>query len=178
MRSLDAVLFRLKYIVLRYNFDMPTSSRASQRERLQTLAEFRYVLRQFLQFSEDRAITAGLLPQQHQLLLHVAGAPHGVEPTVTYAAERLGLRHNSVVELSKRCEDSGLIYRTHDPADLRRVLLQVTPHGRHILDVLSDAHERELSELLPTLVRTLQGIRKSAGGAVTAKVGRLKGAER
>jgi GAF domain-containing protein len=42
------------------------------------------------------------------LLLQLAGAPAGVETTVSYAAERLGLRHHTVVELSKRCEDAGL----------------------------------------------------------------------
>ena len=58
------------------------------RVRLQNLAEFRYELRQFVQFSEGCAVEAGLDPQQLLLLLQLAGAPDGAETTVSYAAER------------------------------------------------------------------------------------------
>lgn len=155
---------------------MTKSLQAKDRQRVQTLAEFRYALRQFLHFSEARAVDAGLHPQQHQLLLHIAGAPDDVETTVSYAAERLGLRHHSVVELSKRCEEAGLIRRTHDSSDGRRVVLQVTAEGQRVLRTLSEDHERELHELLPTLIRTLTQIRsshkrsaKSAGSAALTK---------
>src|SRR5271170_3237277 len=139
---------------------MAKSFLSIDRQRMQTLAEFRYALRQFLHFSEDRVAEAGLLPQQHQLLLHVAGAPDGVETTVSYAAERLGLRHNSVVELSKRCEEAGLIHRRQDTSDRRRVVLQLTAKGQRVLRALSVDHERELSELVPTLIEALTQIRR------------------
>jgi DNA-binding MarR family transcriptional regulator len=134
---------------------MANAAHSTDRQRVQTLAEFRYTLRKFLQFSENRAEDAGLHPQQHQLLLHIAGAPDNVETTISYVAERLGLRHHSVVELSKRCEAAGLIRRTHDPADRRRVVLHITRAGHKILQALSDDHERELSELFPTLLKAL-----------------------
>ena len=140
---------------------MTKTLQSADRQRVQTLAEFRYALRKFLQFSEKRAEDAGLHPQQHQLLLHVAGAPEGVETTVSYVAERLGLRHNSVVELSKRCEEAGLILRTHDTSDRRRVVLQITAAGHKILRALSDEHERELYELVPTLLKAQTQIRSS-----------------
>jgi DNA-binding MarR family transcriptional regulator len=138
------------------------------RKRLQTLAEFRYTLRQLLQFSERCSTEAGLHPQQHQLLLHIAGAPDDAETTVAYVAERLGLRHHSVVELSKRCEESGLIRRKQDTTDRRRVVLHVTAKGHRILRALSDDHERELHELLPKLVRALTHIRTSNARSVGA----------
>jgi DNA-binding MarR family transcriptional regulator len=131
------------------------------RRRLQTLAEFRYALRQFLHFSERCSAERGLHPQQHQLLLHIAGAPDGVETTVSYAAERLGLRHHSVVELSKRCEEAGLIQRRHDTSDRRRVVLHVTAEGQRLLHALSEDHERELHELAPRLIQALRLIRSS-----------------
>lgn len=126
------------------------------RKRLQTLSEFRYSLRQFLLFSEQRADWAGLHPQHHQLLLHIAGAPDGVETTVSYAAGRLGLRHHSVVELSKRCEEAGLLLRLPHADDRRRVMLEVTAKGERVLRVLSTDHERELRELLPQLIESLR----------------------
>src|SRR6201990_345899 len=121
--------------------------------RLKNLAEFRYELRQFLQFSESCSAEAGLHPQQHQLLLQLAGAPDEVETTVSYAAERLGLRHHTVVELSKRCEEAGLIHRHQDLNDRRRIQLRVTAKGQRVLRILSEDHERELHELGPRLIR-------------------------
>src|ERR1700709_1685268 len=86
---------------------------------LQALAEFRFHLRTFLHFSEQAATKANLHPQQHQLLLQVAGAPDGTVTTIAYAADRLGLRHNSVVELANRCVAEDLLCRTEDTADRR-----------------------------------------------------------
>ena len=127
---------------------------------MQTLAQFRYAVRQFLQFSEQRALAAGLQPQQHQLMLQIAGAPAGVETTVSYIAERLGLRHHSVVELSKRCEVAGLIHREQAETDRRCTVLTLTPLGRQVILALSEDHERELSELVPTLIHSLTQIRR------------------
>src|ERR1035441_5547840 len=84
---------------------------------LRTLAEFRFELRRFLHFSEYAAVQAGLHPQQHQLLLQVAGAPESVVVTIAYAADRLGLKHNSTVGLVDRSESEGLLARTTDPTD-------------------------------------------------------------
>src|ERR1700733_12617747 len=138
---------------------MLKNAQLENRLRLRNLAEFRYELRQFLQFSEEGAVDAGLHPQQHQLLLQLAGAPDEVETTVSYAAERLGLRHHTVVELSKRCEEAGLIQRSHDTPDRRYVVLRLTAKGNRVLRALSEDHERELSELVPTMVRALTSIR-------------------
>jgi DNA-binding MarR family transcriptional regulator len=112
----------------------------------------------FLQFSERAACRVNLPPQQHQLLLQVAGAPEGTVVTVAYAAERLGLRHNSVGELITRCEVAGVILRSHDRRDRRCVLLQITPAGEKILEALSEDHARELSELGPRLIAALNHI--------------------
>jgi DNA-binding MarR family transcriptional regulator len=132
---------------------------ASSKARLQVLAEFRHQLRLFLHFSEAAVAKFDLQPQQHQLLLQIAGRPEGVAPTVGYVAERLGLRHNSVVELSMRCEEAGLILRTQDGNDRRCVLLELTPKGLRTLEALSLDHARELNELAPQLIRTLTAIK-------------------
>jgi DNA-binding MarR family transcriptional regulator len=127
--------------------------------QLRTLAEFRHRLRLFLQFSENAAQRLGLQPQQHQLLLQIAGAPDGTATTVGYAAERLGLRHNTAVELSNRSEEAGLIKRKPGTDDRRRVLLELTPKGRRLLDSLSIDHALELNEFAPQLIRTLTKLR-------------------
>jgi DNA-binding MarR family transcriptional regulator len=129
---------------------------------VERLAEFRYRLRQFLHFSEQAAASAALQPQQHQLLLQVAGAPAGTLPTIAYAAERLGLRHNSVVELANRSVDEGLLERTSDEADARRVLLRVTARGTRVLHKLAAHHRSELEVMGPALIEALTAIASTA----------------
>jgi DNA-binding MarR family transcriptional regulator len=125
---------------------------------LRTLAEFRFELRCFLQFSETAALEAGLLPRQHQLLLQVAGAPEGTTVTIAYVAERLGSKHNSAVELVDRSESEGLLVRTKDAADKRRAILRLTRKGKLLLGRLASDHARELNELAPRLAKTLKNI--------------------
>lgn len=137
------------------------------------LAEFRHELRVFLLASEEAAHQAGLHPQQHQLLLAVAGAPPDSSLSIAYAAERLGLKHNTVVELVDRCEKEGLLQRTTDREDRRRVCLKVSSRGLGILDRLSQAHWRELNSQAPNLIQALENVvRKGKNGR--GKSGRKK----
>jgi DNA-binding MarR family transcriptional regulator len=129
---------------------------------LETLAEFRYQLRRFLLFSESAALDAGLQPQQHQLLLQVVGAPENTAVTTSYAAERLGLKHNSTVELVDRSEREGLLERTADMNDKRRAILRVTRKGRLVLGRLAGDHAKELIELAPRLTKALKHISLNA----------------
>jgi DNA-binding MarR family transcriptional regulator len=91
--------------------------------------------------------------------LQVAGAPEATTVTIAYAAERLGLKHNSTVELVNRSEREGLLTRAADPDDMRRAILRVTRKGNQILARLSGDHARELNELAPRLLQTLEEIR-------------------
>jgi DNA-binding MarR family transcriptional regulator len=87
------------------------------------LAEFRYQIRRFLHFSESVARSAGLNPQQHQLLLALKGLPKGVEPNVGEIAQRLFVRHHSAVELTDRLTERQLLRKRQSRQDRRRVLL-------------------------------------------------------
>jgi DNA-binding MarR family transcriptional regulator len=79
--------------------------------------------------------------------------------TIAYAAARLGLKHNSTVELVDRSEREGLLAREADPDDKRRAILRVTRKGNQILSRLSGDHARELDELAPRLMQALKSIR-------------------
>jgi DNA-binding MarR family transcriptional regulator len=126
---------------------------------LRILSEFRFELRRFLAFSEAAALEAGMHPKQHQLLLQVAGAADPNSVTITYAAERLGLKHNSAVELVNRSEREGLLERRPDANDRRRAILRLTRKGRRLLRGLSEDHARELNEMAPRLIGALERIR-------------------
>ena len=124
----------------------------------QALAAFRRQLRAFLLVSENAAGEAGLHPQQHQLLLAVAGVPAGRSPSIAYAAEALGLKHNSVVELVDRCEREGWLERASDPEDGRRVCLRTTERGQRVLNRLSRVHLEELNLQGPRLIAALENV--------------------
>jgi DNA-binding MarR family transcriptional regulator len=141
----------------------------SQDLLLKTLADFRYELRRFLLFSESAATEAGLHPQQHQLLLQVAGAPENTAVTIAYAAERLGLKHNSTVELVDRSEREGLLERMSDVDDKRRAILRVTRKGRLVLGRLAGDHAKELNELAPRLTKALKHLSFNAHRSTTAE---------
>lgn len=125
-------------------------------QRIRALAEFRFMLRQFLHFSEEAAARVGLTPQQHQLMLQIAGAPKGTVTAIGYLAERLALRHHSVVELGNRCEEAGLVVRKSDPDNRRHVVLKLTAEGNRLLHKLSADHARELDEFGPQLEKALK----------------------
>ena len=143
---------------------------ASSNNLLGTLAEFRFELRKFQQFSEGAALEAGLQPQQHQLLLQVAGADEETAVTIAYAANRLGLKHNSTVELVDRSEREELIERTTDKDDKRRAILRLTRRGRQVLNRLSGDHARELNEMAPRLVRALRRVQVHSRASLSAEV--------
>ncbi len=126
---------------------------------LQALAEFRYRLRCFMQFSEQAAQDHRLHPRQHQLLLQIAGIREGGVATINFLAERLGVRQNSAVELANRCVAEGLVRRVEDPVDRRRVVLSLTAKGTRALNALSASHARELDEFGPRLARALEEIK-------------------
>jgi DNA-binding MarR family transcriptional regulator len=130
-------------------------------------AEFRYVLRRFLNFSETAARGAGLEPQQHQLLLALKGLPPELRPTIGTLAERLQLRHNSTVELAQRSMESGLVQRRSSPHDSREVLLAITARGERLLQKLSVEHRAEMRSAAPELIealRALMRVSEAAGG--------------
>jgi DNA-binding MarR family transcriptional regulator len=122
------------------------------------IAEFRYRIRQFLQFSEEVARANEIEPQQHQLLLAIKGLPEGLRPTITTLSSRLCLRHHSTVELANRLVTRGAILRKHSDEDGREILLDLTPQGERILRALSVLHWRELQTLGPALSDSLRAI--------------------
>lgn len=124
----------------------------------QALAEFRYQLRKFLHFSEQTARTAGIEPQQHQLLLVIKGLPEEKLPTISYIAERLQLQHHSAVELLDRLEERELVQRQRDESDQRRVLIHITPQGEAMLQDLSFYNLNELQTAAPNLVHALNAL--------------------
>jgi DNA-binding MarR family transcriptional regulator len=119
------------------------------------LSEFRYLLRSFLEFSQNAAHAVGLTTRQHQALLAIKGFPEGRVVTVGDLAERLRVRHHSAVELVDRLSEAGLVDRFPDPEDRRRVRLGLTATAEDRLADLSASHLEELHRLRPALQEIL-----------------------
>ncbi len=125
------------------------------RDAYRTLADFRYLIRRFLTFSQEAARATGLSPRHHQALLAIKGFPGEDAPTIGDLAERLCIRHHSAVELVDRLAEAGLIERRHDAHDRRRVFLLLTEAAEQRLAGLSAAHLEELHRLRPALLAIL-----------------------
>jgi DNA-binding MarR family transcriptional regulator len=147
------------------------SSAASEKRRgpgrvtqatLQDLARFRYQLRRFLRFSEEAARGCGVTPQQHQLMLGIAGFAEGGSATISELAEFLQERNNSVVGLVERAAQSGLVRRESGARDRRQVVVSLTPRGEEILANLSELHLDEVQRMRAGFLRGELPRRRSA----------------
>jgi len=135
--------------------------RSLARGDFETLAEFRYLLRQFGAFSAAAARQAGLTAQQHQALLAVKGFPGREQVTIGELAERLHLKHHSVVGLVDRLMGRSLIQRRHDEEDRRKVRIALTTKAEALLLGLTLAHRDELRRLAPLLHELLRKVQDS-----------------
>ena len=145
---------------------VPTAVRRSsgggmRKSDYEALAQFRYQVRTFLAFSEAAAQRAGLTPQQHQALLAIKGFAGQEGASVGDVARFLLIRHHTAVELMNRMARLKLISRGADPADARRVLVNLTTKGEQKLRALSRIHLTELRAASPVLSKILRSFRSS-----------------
>src|ERR671926_376597 len=122
----------------------------------EALAALRYVLRQFLRFSEEAAQSVGLTPQQHQALLAIKGFPGRDRVTISELAERLQIRHHSTVGLVNRLAAQGFVVREPATNDQRQVYVALTESGSEMLNQLSAVHREELLRVGPQLNTLLE----------------------
>ena len=121
----------------------------------QTLAELRYQVRRFLRTREVVALAAGVEPQHYLLLLQIKGLEGARLATVGALAERLQLRHHTVVALVDRLVTRGLVVRHRSPADRRQVVVKLRPAGQAVLKKLAVYSIEELRTEGPALVVAL-----------------------
>jgi DNA-binding MarR family transcriptional regulator len=114
------------------------------KREFQTLSNFRYQLRRFLQFSEKVTRENGVTHQQYVLLLHIIGFREREWATIGELTERLQANRNGVVSLVSHCEKLGLVYRERSNADRRTVEVHLTPEGEIMVQKLARMHRDEL----------------------------------
>lgn len=119
------------------------------------LADFRFEIRRFLNFSERLVRAAGIEPQQHQALLAIKGLPAHRMATIGVLAERLLIQHHSAVELVNRLEAKGLLRRARSAPDRREVVLTLSRRGEKLLQQLTHPHHEELQSARPRLLAAM-----------------------
>jgi DNA-binding MarR family transcriptional regulator len=122
------------------------------------LAEFRYALRQYTQFSKQAVETAGITVQQHQALLAIIGYPGREKVSIGELAERMQIQHHSAVGLVNRLAEQELVQRSANQDDRRQVFISLTPKGMQVLESLAGMHREELRQLAPQLCILLEQI--------------------
>lgn len=138
------------------------------KQDFEALARFRFGIRRYLRFSEETVRSHGVTPQHYQLLLALKGFPDRDWATVRELADRLQLRHHSVVELVNRAQTQGLVERASHPGDARAVRVLLTGDGEQVLTRLSALHRDELRRMESTLSLPAWHDEPASNGAVTS----------
>ncbi|MBA2558708.1 MAG: MarR family transcriptional regulator [Propionibacteriales bacterium] len=99
---------------------------------IERAAQFRVGLRRFLRQTEEVTSRGGLSSQRYDLLLFVQAAP-GHRTTTSDLTRTLQLGQPAVTELVKQADRAGLVRRTPDDLDRRRIWIELTPSGRDLL---------------------------------------------
>jgi DNA-binding MarR family transcriptional regulator len=139
------------------------------------LAELRYRIRNFIREGDAVARVAGLEPQQYLLLLAIRGLPPGMEATIRTLAERLVLKHHSVVELIDRLEDHGYVRRNRGRDDRRRVLISLLPRGEKLLEQVARQRIGELRASGAALVNAISALLENKHQSQRGKPTRTSG---
>jgi DNA-binding MarR family transcriptional regulator len=129
----------------------PPADEALTKQDFEALARFRFAIRRYLRFSEETVRQHDVTPQQYQLLLALKGYPDREWATIGELAERLQLRHHSVVELVTRAQAQDLVERAPHPDDGRAVRVMLTAKGDRLLAQLAALHRDELRRMRSAL---------------------------
>ena len=135
------------------------------------LGEFRWSMRQFLQFSDEGAREQGISAQQHQALLAIRSHTGPEAMTIGGLAERLLIKNHSALELVARMAERDLVERRLSEEDRRRILVHIRRRGVGILQDMSLPNLRQLSETADILAEILETVRRldRGGGATKAR---------
>jgi DNA-binding MarR family transcriptional regulator len=118
-----------------------------KKKDFQTLSDFRYQLRRFIRWSEERTHEHGITNLQYLLMLHIKGTPDRDWASIGELAERLQAHHHGVVALVNRSEKLGFVRKVRGRTDRRVAEVRLTPKGRRLVERLARLHRDELLRL-------------------------------
>jgi DNA-binding MarR family transcriptional regulator len=119
----------------------------------EALANLRYRIRKFRQFSADAATRLGLAPPEHQALLAIKGLGIDGEMSVSSLAEALFLAPATATELTEGLRDRGFL-----TIATNRIVVRLTDQAEELLRRLTPAHLYEIREMAPELMQALRAL--------------------
>ena len=133
---------------------MRNVDRALSEIEYEALANLRYRIRKFRQFSGKAAEKLGLTRQQHQALLTIKGLGAGGRMSLSALADRLFLSPPEAAELAASLQEAGHI--TIEAKQKRRPVVLLTAQAEELLRRLTSAHLYEIREMAPELMQALR----------------------
>ena len=133
---------------------MPNIDRALSEIEYEALANLRYRIRKFRQFSGKAAEKLGLTRQQHQALLAIKGLGVGGRMSLSGLADKLFLASAEATELAASLQEAGLV--SLDAKQKRRPTVMLTAQAEGLLRRLTSAHLYEIREMAPELMQALR----------------------
>jgi DNA-binding MarR family transcriptional regulator len=133
---------------------MTTKDRTLSEVEYEALANLRYRIRKFRQFSAKAAEKLGLTAQQHQALLAIKGLGVGGRLSVDDLADKLFLAAAEAAELAAALQTAG--YISIEVKQRRRPVVLLTGKAEELLHLLTPAHLYEIREMAPELMQALR----------------------
>lgn len=133
---------------------MPDKHLALSEIEYEALANLRYRIRKFRQFSGKAAEKLGLTRQQHQALLAIKGLGVGGRMSLPDLADRLFLSTTEAAELAASLQEAGHV--TIEAKQKRRPAVMLTAQAEELLRRLTPAHLYEIREMAPELMQALR----------------------
>nr|WP_111301836.1 MarR family winged helix-turn-helix transcriptional regulator [Paracoccus saliphilus] len=125
-------------------------------------------------FSARYAAEAGLSIPEWRVLAHLG---HSGAVSVRDITQRVHLDKSVVSRAASRLQEAGLVAKSDHEEDRRLIVLELTPHGRALMDRLAgvaEGFQQELRDLLgedaPAFERGLTRIVGPKGGPVASAV--------
>ncbi|MBB3391768.1 DNA-binding MarR family transcriptional regulator [Rhizobium sp. BK275] len=133
---------------------MSNKDRALSEIEFEALANLRYRIRKFRQFSAKAADKLGLTGQQHQALLAIKGLGIGDRMSLSDLADKLFLTPDEAAELAASLQEAGHV--TIETKHKRRPAVMLTAQAEELLHRLTSAHLYEIREMAPELMQALR----------------------
>lgn len=133
---------------------MPNIDPALSETEYEALANLRYRIRKFRQFSGKAAEKLGLTRQQHQALLAIKGLGAGGRMSLSALSDKLFLSPTEAAELAASLQEAGHV--TIEAKQKRRPVVMLTAQAEELLRRLTSAHLYEIREMAPELMQALR----------------------
>jgi len=101
------------------------------------VAEARYVLRKVFRIVEEQAKKFGLDPLAHQALIQIYGSPD-MQLQVNQIANRLDITPAFASSMVRILVEKDLVLRRRDDRDQRVTYVEITEHGREVMDAIDE----------------------------------------